>query len=210
MTAHAEHRSHRVGEFRSAEVRSAMMSDVLAQNWWAIGLRGLAAVLFGVAVLLLPGAALLVFVIMFAAYALFDGVFAMVAALRAARRHDRWGLLVLQGVADIAAAAIALALPLIALLGLVILLAAWSLVTGGLELAAAFQLKIDHGRVWMIVGGAASLVLGVMLILTPLFGALVIVLWLGAYAIVSGLALCALAFKLRLRARGHEPRRAAA
>jgi uncharacterized membrane protein HdeD (DUF308 family) len=210
MTTHAERHPHRMGEFRNAAVRSAMMSEVLAQNWWAIGLRGLAAVLFGAAVLLLPGAALLVFVIMFAAYALFDGVFAIVAALRAARRHDRWSLLVLQGVADIAAAAIALALPLIALLGLAILLAAWSLVTGGLELAAAFLLKIDHGRVWMIVGGAASLVLGVMLILTPLFGALVLAVWVGAYAIVSGLALCALAFKLRLRAGGWELHRAGA
>ena len=83
------------------------MSNLLAQNWWAIALRGAFAVLFGIIALLMPGAALLAFVLLFAAYMLVDGVFAIIAGVRASQRHERWGWLIFEGILDLIAGGIA-------------------------------------------------------------------------------------------------------
>jgi uncharacterized membrane protein HdeD (DUF308 family) len=164
------------------------MSEALARNWWAIGLRGMLAIVFGLIALVLPGA-----------YALVDGVLAIVAAVRSARRHERWGLLVLEGVVDIGAGVLAFLWPGLTILIFVLLVAAWAIVTGGLMTAAAFRLQLDHGRWWLALGGLASFVYGVLLIIAPLIGALVLTWWLGAYALVFGVLLLILAFRLRAK-----------
>ena len=64
------------------------MSALLARNWWVIALRGALAILFGIIALFLPEATMLALVLLFAAYMLVDGVLAIVAGVRAARRHD--------------------------------------------------------------------------------------------------------------------------
>ena len=173
------------------------MSNLLAQNWWAVALRGVIGILFGLVALLLPAATMLSLILLFAAYLLVDGVFAIISAVRAARRHERWGLLVLEGVVDLIAAAVALVWPGITVLAFVLLVAAWALLSGGLMLASAFNLNIDHGRWWLALGGIASIVFGVLLVIAPLIGAIVLTWWIGAYAMVFGISLLVLAFKLR-------------
>lgn len=173
------------------------MSARLAQNWWAVALRGLAAVVLGVCALFFTGPTMLSLVLLFGAYCLVDGVFGFIAAVRAARRHERWGLLVLGAVLNILAAAVAILWPGIAIVGFVLLVAVWAIITGGLALFSAFRLRIDHGRWWMILGGAASLVFGVLLIASPLIGAVVLTWWIGAWALVIGVSLLALAYRLR-------------
>jgi uncharacterized membrane protein HdeD (DUF308 family) len=202
MVSHATS-SHRPGQFASDAARSNLMSAALAQNWWAVAVRGVAAILFGSIALLLPGVALLSLVILFAAYMLIDGMFAIVSAVRAMRSRERWGLLVFGGVASLVAAAVAIGWPGITVLMFVYLIAAWALVTGSLELFAAFRLSRDHGQVWMAIGGVASVVLGVALIAAPLVGAVVLTWWIGAYAVVSGVSLGILAFRLRVRNHDH-------
>ena len=83
---------NRVGTTAGWPAGDEAMSNLLAQNWWAIALRGVFAILFGIIALLMPGAALLAFVLLFAAYMLVDGVLAIIAGVRAAQRHERWGL----------------------------------------------------------------------------------------------------------------------
>jgi uncharacterized membrane protein HdeD (DUF308 family) len=128
-----------------------------------------------------------------------DGILAIVAAVRAARAHERWGLLTFEGVVNILTAAVAILWPGITVVAFVLLVAAWAIVTGVLALGAAFRLNIDHGRWWLIIGGFASLAYGVLLIIAPLIGALVLTWWLGAYALVFGIALLVLAFRLKAR-----------
>jgi uncharacterized membrane protein HdeD (DUF308 family) len=176
-----------------------LRSAALARNWWAILIRGIAAVIFGVIAFLLPAQALSVLVLLFGAYLLVDGVFAIVAAITAAARHARWGLLLLEGVVDIIVGLIALVVPAAAVIGVVWLTAAWAVVTGGLMLAAAFGLHRAHGNWLLGLGGIISIVWGVLLWLWPLVGAIVLTLWLGAYALIFGIAM--IAFALRLRAR---------
>ena len=99
---------------------SDAMSSALARNWWAIALRGVIGILFGIVAFALPGATMLSLVLLFSAYMLVDGVLAIIAAVRAARQHERWGLLVLEGVVDIATAAIAFVWPGITVLAFVL------------------------------------------------------------------------------------------
>ena len=173
---------------------SEQMSALLAQNWWAFALRGVLGIIFGVIAFLLPGVTMLSLVLVFSAYALVDGVFAIIAAVRAMRQHERWGFLLLEGIVNIIAAAIAFLWP-----------GTWAILSGGLMLSAALRLQLDHGRWWLALGGLVSVIYGVLLIAAPFTGALVLTWWLGAYAIVFGFALIAVAIKLLARQR-EQPR----
>jgi len=179
--------------------RMDVMSNLLARNWWAVALRGIFAILFGLAALLLPVATVATLVLLFAAYMLVDGVFAIVAGVRAAAKHERWGLLILEGIVDLLAGAAALLLPGLTVLVVVTLLGIWAVITGALLLVAAFRLHGAHGRWLLALSGLVSLVWGVLLWLSPVAGALVLTWWLGGYALVFGVLLLVLAFRLRGR-----------
>jgi uncharacterized membrane protein HdeD (DUF308 family) len=179
--------------------RSHEMSRLLAQNWWAIALRGVFAILFGLIALLVPGATILSLVLFFSAYMLVDGIFGIVAAVRAAGRGQRWGLLVLEGIANIAIGVIAFLWPGLTAVAFVFMLAAWSIVTGILMIVAAFKLSPAYGRGWLIFSGVVSVLFGVALTIAPVLGLVVLTWWLGAYAVVFGITLLVLAFKLRGR-----------
>ena len=176
---------------------SDAMSTLLAQNWWAVALRGAVAILFGICALAFTGPTLLSIVLLFAVYCLADAVFEIIAAVNAARQGEHWGLLVLGALLNLLAAVVAILTPAIAVLAFVVLIAAWAIVTGGLGLAAAFRLRTDHGRWWMALGSIASIIFGALLLASPLIGAVVLTWWVGAYAIVFGATLLVLAFRLR-------------
>jgi uncharacterized membrane protein HdeD (DUF308 family) len=191
--------SDAANDFTSTSSRMEAMSGVLAENWWAIALRGVLAILFGIIAFAAPGATILSLVLLFSAYMLVDGVFAIVAAVRAARRHERWGLLVLEGIANIAVGIIVFLWPGLTVVAFVLWMAVWSIISGALMVGASFQLKGDHGRGWLAVGGIVSIIYGILLAIAPLIGAIVLTWWLGAYAFVFGAALIALAFQLKAR-----------
>ncbi len=183
------------------------LTELLAENWWAIALRGVLGIGFGLAALVVPGATMLSLMLLFAAYAFADGIFGLVSAFRAARQHERWGYLTFEALANIATAAIAVSWPGLTVVAFVFLVAFWAIVTGVLMLGAAFELH--EGRGWLILSGLASLLYGVLLIAAPLLGAVVLTWWIGAYAIVFGVSLLVLAFRLRARATTHRPLAAA-
>jgi uncharacterized membrane protein HdeD (DUF308 family) len=189
----------------SASPAYEAMIGVLAKNWWAVGIRGVLGILFGLIALFLPGATMLSLVLVFAAYAFVDGVFAIVSAVRAARERERWGYLLLEGIVDIAAAAVAVFWPGITVVAFVFVVAFWAIFTGVLELMAAFRLDFIDGRGWLIFGGIVSVLYGVLLIVAPMIGAVVLTWWLGAYALVFGVCLVVLAFKLRARLESPRP-----
>ncbi len=181
-----------------------LLVALLARNWWAIGLRGVLAIVFGLIALFLPGATMLSLVIVFAIYAFVDGVVGIVSAVRAAQAGERWGLLVFEGLVNIAVAVIAVLWPGITVVAFVLLVAVWAILTGALELAAAFRLGTEDGRWWLVVGGLVSLVYGALLVIAPMIGAVVLTWWLGAYALIFGVCLIVLAFKLKARLDEHQ------
>jgi uncharacterized membrane protein HdeD (DUF308 family) len=122
-----------------------------------------------------------------------DGVFAIISGIRAARSGEQWGLLILEGIVDLAAGIVAVVWPAITLVALVWIVAIWAIVSGALMLGAAFSLNLDYGRWWLALGGIASLVFGILLIVER---AVVLTLWIGAHALVFGAFLLVLAFQL--------------
>ena len=140
------------------------LNAILAQNWWAVALRGALGIVFGLIAFFFPGPTMLSFVLVFAAYALADGVFAIVAAIRAARRRDRWGFLTFEGIVSLAAAILAVLWPGLTLLIFVMIVAAWAIVTGILMFSASRNLDTEHGRWWLALGELLSIVFGVLLV----------------------------------------------
>lgn len=176
--------------------RQDALSEVLADSWWAVGLRGIVAFAFGLICLIVPGGAILALVLFFSAYMLVDGVFALASGIKAARNGERWGLLILEGVVDLAAGMIAFLWPQITALAFVILVGVWAVISGALMLGAALTLKLDHGRWWLALGAIASIIFGILLLVSPVVGAVVLTWWIGAYAVVFGIMLLVLAFQL--------------
>jgi uncharacterized membrane protein HdeD (DUF308 family) len=189
--------------------RHDALSEVLADSWWAVGLRGLLGVAFGLICLLVPSAAILALILLFSAYMLVDGVLAIASGIKAARNEERWGLLILEGVVDLAAGVIAFVWPAITTVAFVILIAVWAVISGALMLTAALTLKIDHGRWWLALGGIASVIFGIVLLIAPVVGAVVLTWWLGAYAIVFGVMLLVLAFQLHGKKEERETKKPA-
>lgn len=175
---------------------SEAIISVLARNWWALAIRGVLGILFGLIALFLPGATMLSLVWLFAAYAFLDGIFGIASAIRSASREERWGALLLEGIVDIAAAVVAVLWPGITVLAFVLLVAFWAMSSGAFMLSAAFRFRFE-GRWWLGFAGLISVIYGAALIIAPAFGALVLTWWLGAYVLIFGATLVAFAFRLR-------------
>ena len=174
--------------------------EALVQNWWLFTLRGILAIVFGLLALIFPGPTMLSLVILFSAYMLVDGIFGIISAVRAIRRkEDRWGLLIFEGLIDIAVGILAFLWPGITVVAFVLLVGAWAIVTGAVMTAAGFRLNVSHGRWWLVLSGLLSLGFGTLLVIIPLIGAVVLTWWIGAYALAFGVALVIFSFKLRSR-----------
>jgi uncharacterized membrane protein HdeD (DUF308 family) len=182
------------------------MVETLTRNWWMWLIRGIAAIIFGILAFRWPGATIVVIGILFGAYALVDGIFAIFATVRAAQTQQRWWPFLIEGIVGILIAAITFYDIRITLLALYLTIAAWAILTGIFEIVAAIQLrKHIANEIWLIVAGIASIAFGALMIYYPLAGALAIVWLIAAYAIVFGILM--IAFALRLR--GHVPTPAA-
>jgi uncharacterized membrane protein HdeD (DUF308 family) len=181
--------------------------ETLAQNWWLVLLRGIAGIIFGILTFINPAISLAVLVLFFGAYSLVDGVLAIVSAIRWRGEIDRWWVLLIEGLAGIAAGLVTFFWPGITALALLYVIAAWALITGILEIAAAIRLrKIIDGEWLLALTGILSIAVGVLLAVFPSAGALALVIWIGAYVAAAGVLLIALAFRLRSWGRTHSPR----
>lgn len=170
----------------------------LARWWWTFIVRGILAIAFGVLAFFAPGLGIAVLVGLFAAWVIIDGIGNIIAGVRGRGRDRSWWLEILEGVVGIAAGLIALIFPAYAAQVLVILIAAWAIVTGVLEIIAAIRLReLISGEVWMGLAGVASILFGIILIVFPAAGALSLVWLISSFAIVFGIFLILLGWRLR-------------
>ena len=171
---------------------------VYASSWWSLVLRGVAAIIFGVLAFVWPNITLTAMVFLWGAYALVDGVFAIIAGVKSYADNKRWWMLLLEGLLSVAAGVLAFVIPGITALVLLILIAAWAIVTGAFEIGAAIQLrKYIRGEWLLALAGAASVLFGFALLISPNAGAVAVVWLIGIYAIVFGVLMAALGFRLR-------------
>lgn len=165
-----------------------------ARNWWALAIRGAVAVVFGVIALAWPGITLWTLALVYGAYAFVDGVFALAAAIAGTAARRPWGMLLLEGIVGILIGLFAVLWTPAVAVALAYLVAFWAVLTGILEILAAIRLRQHITSEWaLVLGGVLSVLLGVLLILWPPL----LAVFLGWYAIVWGVLLLTLAFRLR-------------
>jgi uncharacterized membrane protein HdeD (DUF308 family) len=170
----------------------------LARNWWLLALRGVAGILFGTVALVWPESTLAALVLVFGAYVFVDGVFAMVAGIGMRKLMDRWWLIVLEGAAGIILGVLTFRSPDTTALVLLTFIAAWSILTGVLEIATAVRIRAMIANEWLLIlSGVVSIIFGALLIAQPSAGALSIVWLLGGYALLFGILTLMLAFRVR-------------
>ncbi len=180
------------------------MHTLLAKNWWSLVFRGLVGIGMGLLTFLWPGITLAALVLLFGAYSFVDGVFNLTSVWKAAQAHERWGALAFSGVVGIGVGVLTVLWPAITTLALIYVIAAWAVVTGIFEIVAAVRLRRHVQGEWLLaLSGIASLVFGGLVMFMPLTGALVIAVWVGAYALVSGVILVLLGIRLRAWGRRH-------
>jgi uncharacterized membrane protein HdeD (DUF308 family) len=188
------------GGFRSQieNCEAAAMQDLYARNWWAILIRGIIAIVFGVVAIIWPNETLFILITLFGVFCLVDGIFALVAAIRAATHHAHWAALVVEGILGLIVGLIAIFHPSAAAVAFLFLIAAWAIITGFLELFAAFRLRRElGGEVLLVLGGIISIVFGILLFASPSAGVVVIAWLIGVYAILFGVLLVGLSFRLK-------------
>ena len=172
------------------------MINTIYRNRWLIGLRGVLAIIFGVLAFIWPGITLVALVYLFATYAIIDGVLTIASAVRNREENDRWWLVLLEGIVDIAAGVIAFLFPTLAAVVLLFVVAIWAILTGLLEIAAAIRLRQEIENEWALgLTGVVSVILGVVMILNPGAGLLGFVWAIGGYAILFGILMIALAVR---------------
>lgn len=185
----------------ASPLQNVLMLRALAENWWLLLLRGIAAIVFGILAFFWPGITLLTLVFLWGAYALVDGVIALWAAISgrvpSMTPGPRWWLGIV-GLAGIAAGIMTFAWPGMTTFILLMFIAAWAIVTGVMEIWGAVRLRKEIEGEWLLIlSGLLSVAFGIILFAQPGTGALALVWFIGWFAVLFGAVNIALAFRLR-------------
>lgn len=177
----------------------------LAKNWWLLLLRGIAGILFGILAFAWPGITLLSLVILYGFYALVDGLFAILAAIKGGNIESRWWLILI-GLLGVAAGLATFFWTGITALVLIMFIGSWALIHGIFEIIGAIKIRkeIDN-EWWLILSGALSVLFGLAVLIMPGTGALALIWLIGAYAIVFGGMLVGFAFRLKKHSHTTNP-----
>lgn len=172
--------------------------DQLSRNWGWIALRGVAAVVFGVLAFAWPGVTVVVLALFFGAYALIDGICALIAAYRGREGGKPVWPLVLIGLLGVAAGIATFLWPELTALALLMFIAVWALLIGIAQIAAAIRLRKEIDNEWILgASGALSVLFGALMIASPGAGALAVAWIIGAYSMAFGVLLIILSFRLK-------------
>jgi uncharacterized membrane protein HdeD (DUF308 family) len=180
-----------------------MPESDLSKNWWVVLLRGVLAIAFGVLTFAQSGLTLAALVAIVGAFALIEGVMASVSSIRVRRIDRDWWVLLMEGLFGVAIGLITFLNPAVTVLALLFYIATWAMTLGALRIVSAVRLRrVIHGELWLILSGVISIGFGILMLLFPGAGALALVTYIGAWAMVSGAALVLLSFRLRSLHRG--------
>jgi uncharacterized membrane protein HdeD (DUF308 family) len=184
-----------------------------AHNWGWFLFRGIIALILGLLAIFFPFSALTAFAFLFALFAFVDGVSLLVSGIAGATRHrERWWGLVIAGLMGIAVGVIYIAWPALSTISyafvFLVMVAIWAIVNGLGQIEAAIRLRREIEGEWLLaVAGTFSILLGVAILAVtaavPGASLISVGLIIGFWALLAGLALIALGFRLR----GHKRRR---
>lgn len=172
------------------------MQNYLIQNRFLVGLRGVLAIVFGIVAFIWPGMTALLLVYLFAGYALVDGVLTIASSFRERAMNDAWWLVLLEGIVDIIAGVLAILFPTLAAITLVFVFAVWAIITGLIEIVAAIRLRREISNEWALgLTGVVSIILGVIMMISPGAGLIGLVWAIAGYAIIFGILMLILAIR---------------
>ncbi len=173
------------------------MSGMLKQYWWVVALRGVIAILFGFAAIVWPSSTVVILLLLFGAFAVVNGIFTLISALGPGASMDRTPLIV-HGVFSIVLGILVFVWPGLTALALLYFVAIWAIIIGVLEIIAAVRLRREITNEWFLgIGGAISIIFGIICFIHPAGGILALIWLVGIYAILLGITLVALGFRLR-------------
>ena len=185
------------------------MFTQLFRDWWHFALRGVLAIVFGILALVWPGPTIKALVVLFGAFVLVDGIFAVVTGIQSREYFKYWWALLLEGLTGIAIGIMTFIWPNIAGLVLLYFIASWAILTGIFEIIAALELRnVLPGEWATFLAGVLSILLGILLFAYPTAGAVGMVWAIGLYAIAAGITEIIVAFRLRSLGQKLEPKQA--
>ncbi|SRR5258705_151739 len=180
------------------DTHAPMLVDILRRGWWALLLRGVAAITFAILTWLRPGISLTALVFLFGAYAMVDGIIGVSMAVAGRKMDEHWFVLLLAGLLGILVGMLTFLAPGITAMALLFYIAIWAIATGVLEIVIAIRLRKEIANEWLLVlGGLASVAFGVLLTTRPEAGALAVLSLIAGFAFVFGVILVVLAFRAR-------------
>jgi uncharacterized membrane protein HdeD (DUF308 family) len=176
----------------------------LPSKWGWVVFRGVVAILFGLIAFARPGAMAFSMVLLFGCFAFIAGIATVIAAARSGRAGQGWGALLVEGLLGIAIGALAVLWPASTALAFVWLIGAWAILAGALEIATAVKLRKLIAHEWVLgIAGAVAIAFGLLMFYRPIAGGVAVMWWLGAYALLSGVLMVVLGFRLRSFAHSH-------
>jgi uncharacterized membrane protein HdeD (DUF308 family) len=183
------------------------LAAILARNWWVLLLRGMVAILFGVLTFALPEISLASIVLLFGGFCLADGLMAAWTAFSNRKQKENSWLLLIGGLLGVGVGLLTIFQPALTGLALLFYIAVWAIATGVVQVLTAIRLRQEIENEWtLILAGLASVAFGALLMARPGAGALAVLWLIASYAIVFGLLLVLLAFRVRSVARRIEAR----
>jgi len=173
------------------------MFTKLFHNWWLFGVRGVLALVFGILALVWPESMKVALVLLFGAFALVDGCFAIATGIVSQKYFERWWALLLEGLVGIVIGLMAFFRTDTTALVLLYLIAAWAILTGIFEIVVAIQFRHEIQGEWTyILNGILSVMVGILMFVFPAAGAVGLIWVIGIYAIVDGILEIVFAFRL--------------
>jgi uncharacterized membrane protein HdeD (DUF308 family) len=173
------------------------LREFLGVRWWTLALRGLFGIVFGIICFTSPAIAGASLYIVFGVFAIADGIVGLIGSAGKARRGERWAWLAVEAVASLVIGILLFTMPALSLVVLYFIIAVKAAITGVALLIGSIKLDGEHGQGFMAAAGAFSLILAVLLFVSPLLGLKIVIWWIGAWAIAFGILLVILGFKLR-------------
>ena len=179
-------------------VRLEKLVTLMSRYWWVLLLRGILSIVFGIAALSYPGMTLALFVLFFAAFAFMDGISNVFHAFRGRQENESWWVLLLEGLLGIVFGVITFQAPGISAMVLLLYIGFWAIATGVLRIILAVRLRNEiEGEWWMVLGGLASILFGVIMVARPGAGALAVLTLIGFWSIVTGIFLVLVSFRVK-------------
>jgi len=189
------------GELKMTAGEIKSLKQVASAIWWLVLLRGIAAVLLGILLFTNTAATLSVIIIFLGIYWVVDGISTLLASFIGREENSNWGWGIFVGIINILAGLAVLSQPvltaifttsfIVSFVGIMIIISGvWSILTG-------FRLRKTSGEWVMIIGGVLGLILGLLLVMNPLFSALVYVYIIAVFLIIGGFSLIVMAFQVK-------------